>query len=73
MPHKNYGEKTLYLKEVCKFSVMACIIAESCCNYAMFTLDYTFNVFETILWTVSIAAIAPYAFYIHYKVIRINR
>jgi hypothetical protein len=73
MPHQSYGNYTKYLKLICKLAVAACIVAENCCNYAMFSLDYTGNVVETILWTVSLGLVTPYACYIHYKVIRIKR
>lgn len=46
-------------------SVILTMIAENCCNYAMFTLDYFGNVIETSLWATALAMVTPYGFQIY--------
>lgn len=39
----------------------------------MFTLDYAGNMVETILWTISLAALTPYAIMLHMSAWRLNK
>jgi len=62
-PKRNF-EKLQHARMVAVLVVVLCSMAECCCNYAMFTLDYFPNVIETSLWTVAMGSLIPYSFWL---------
>ena len=51
---------------------MACVVAEVCANYSMFTLDYFGALVEAILWNFAMAIIIPWALHIQWAISSID-
>ena len=51
---------------------MACVIAEVCANYSMFTLDYYYAYVEAQLWDIALAILIPYALKIYWALSSID-
>lgn len=70
---KKHFEKLQHVRMVSIAAVVLCSIAECCCNYAMFTLDYFPNVIETSLWTVAMGSLIPYSYWIWQQALQCSK
>ena len=55
-----------------KMAVVLCFTAEFFCNHATITLDYKWNVCETVLWTVALGALIPGVIKLNRRALRLN-
>jgi hypothetical protein len=55
-----------------KMAVFLCFTAEFFCNHATITLDYKYNVCETVLWTIALGALIPGVIKLNRRASRIN-
>jgi hypothetical protein len=55
-----------------KMAVFLCFSAEFFCNHATITLNYKWNVVETVLWTVALGALIPGVIKLNKRARRVN-
>ena len=53
-------------------AVFLCFTAEFFCNHATITLDYKWNVCETVLWTIALGALIPGTIKLNRRALKLN-